>query len=144
MVDAQRKGTPMRTDTVAQRLATLVQARQNCAKSGNTEWHARHGERAEALVRERMPSGSGFDNGTTLDLDRSSGDKLVFVTSFHHMDESGGYAGWTDHTVTARASFIHDVALAISGRDRNQIKDLIHDAFHHALTLPAPADRADD
>ena len=62
-------------------------------------------EKAEALVKEHMPSGSGFDCGTQLAWEKmSSGGttikwngKLVFKTSFHHMDEHGGYDGWTEY-----------------------------------------------
>lgn len=51
-----------------------------------------------------MPSGSGFDAGTRLDEDKTNDSRLVFTTAFHHMDEHGTYAGWTEHTVTVRAS----------------------------------------
>ncbi len=121
-------------------LANKVQAMANCHKSGNEEWLAKHGEMAEALVREFLPSGSGFDNGTSIYLGNSTGEKLVFATSFHHMDEFGSYDGWSDHTVTVRPSMIHDIVLTISGRDRNDIKDYIHEAFHSALTAELSRD----
>lgn len=126
------------TQTIAERIANLLQARVNCVKHDHPEWYVRHTDRLEWLVRETMPSGGGFDYGTTLDLDRSTPDRLVFQTSFHHMDEMGGYDGWTQHTITARPSFVHRVALTISGRDRNQIKDMIADSFSHTLGLVAP------
>lgn len=115
------------------RLATLCDAALRCAKTGNDEWRERHTEKVTTLVREHMPSGSGFDNGTVLDSDLSTGEKLVFHTSFHHMDEHGGYDGWTDHTVTVRGSLMHGFTMTISGRDRNDIKEYVHECFDVAL-----------
>lgn len=56
-------------------LACLVFARLNCLKDDyNKEWAAKHKDRAEALVKEHMPSGSGFDSGTTLNWEASNPD----------------------------------------------------------------------
>lgn len=117
-------------------LAGLVLARQNCIESGNTEWLGRHTDRLESLVKEGLPSGSGFDAGTTLDLDASTPNKLVFETAFHHMDAHGFYDGWTHHTVTVTPALHVGIAVKISGRDRNAIKDYIGEQFYAALTAP--------
>lgn len=114
-------------------LAALLVAQANCRKSGNTEWLERHGDRISELMRN-APSGSGFDSGTKLDADKSKPDKLVFTTSFHHMDESGGYDGWTDHEVIVRPSLMSGFDLRITGRDRNGIKEYIAEIFHSFLT----------
>jgi len=114
-------------------LARTVRAYENCAAKENVEWRHKHAERLGTLVREHMPSGSGIDNGTSLNLDKSTGEKLVFETSFHHMDEHGGYNGWTDHTVTVTASLMFGVNIRISGRNRNDIKDLLHEEFQLSL-----------
>ena len=92
-----------------------------------------HETTIERLVKDFMPSGSGFDSGTKLDLDASHADKLVFTTSYHHMDESGSYDGWTEHTVTVTPSLAHAFNIRISGRNRSDIKDYIHQAFSDAL-----------
>jgi hypothetical protein len=126
------------TRPLYQALASKVSARIHCATTGKDEWLLRHRDDADALVRERMPSGSGFDNGTTLDWDKSTGEKLVFNTAFHHMDEHGGYIGWTEHTVTVKPSLMSGIDLTISGRDRRQIKEYIHECYYLALTLPEP------
>lgn len=120
---------------LAFRLAELVQARANCLARdpANDEWAERHEGRALKLVRDMMPSGSGFDNGTTLDLDKSTGEKLVFSTAFHHMDSHGGYIGWTDHIVTVTPSLLFGYTLKVSGRNRRDIKDYIADSFSHNL-----------
>ncbi len=114
-------------------LASLVQARANCAESHNEEWFVRHTERALKLVSEYMPSGSGIDNGTKLDIDISGPNKLVFLTSYHHMNDCGYYDGWTEHTVIVTPSLQHGFEVRITGRDRNDTKEYLHDVFCEAL-----------
>ncbi|MDE1767243.1 MAG: hypothetical protein KGI27_13375 [Thaumarchaeota archaeon] len=121
---------------VYEEIAGLLLAMANCQKSGNTDWWDKHSERLDSLVKEAMPSGSGFDNGTTLDVS-SAPEKLVFNTSFHHMDENGFYDGWTDHSVIVTPSLFHGLNIRVTGRDRNQIKEYIVDAFDSALQLDA-------
>jgi hypothetical protein len=127
--------------TLANALANRVQARKNCENkhalgnsTGNHHWYAEHARQADRLAKEHLPSGSGFDSGTRIDWDKSTGEKLVFITSFHHMDEFGGYDGWTDHVVTVRPSLVYGLSLTIGGRNRNDIKELIHQAFDAALS----------
>lgn len=115
------------------RINELIMQRANCQRSGNTEWYGRATDELERIAREYLPSGSGWDSGTTIDLDRSTADRIVLTGSFHHMDEWGGYAGWTDHTVTVRPTFMGQIELTISGRNRNGIKDYLHDMFYWAL-----------
>ena len=91
-------------------------------------------EEIERLVREHMPSGSGFDAGTTLNFERSTPEKLVFDTAYHHMSEHGFYCGWTDHRVTVTPSFDSGYNLRVSGRDRNDTKSYIEDTFRAALS----------
>lgn len=125
----------MAQDKLFRALAQLVDARLNCLKKRpvNQEWAERHEETIERLVKRYLPSGSGFDNGTTIDLERSTGNKLVFDTSFHHMDDGGSYSGWTDHVVTVKPQLSTSFALSVGGPNRNDIKDYIGDAFHSAL-----------
>jgi hypothetical protein len=115
-------------------LASIVDAMHTCQRNPAQygEWADKHAETISALVRNHMPSGSGFDCGTTLDTELSHAEKLVFTTSFHHMDENGYYCGWTEHTVIVTPSF-SGFNLRISGRNRNDIKEYIHDAFSSAL-----------
>ncbi len=113
-------------------LAGTIQARKSCLASGNTEWFDKHTETINKLV-DKLPSGSGFDNGTKIDLDASHADKLVFYTSYHHSNESGMYDGWTDHTVTVTPSLVNGFNLRISGRNRNDIKEMMYEEFDYAL-----------
>lgn len=110
-------------------IAGMLQAKLNCEATGNIQWRNRHGWRIEELVKEHAPSGSGFDNGTRLNFAESKPEKLVFDTSFHHMNDGGVYDGWTDHKVIVTASLVHDYDIRVTGRDRNGIKDFIGETF---------------
>lgn len=122
---------------VFQAIASAVQARINCIANNNTEWRDKHEERAEILCKEFLPSGSGFDCGTKIDFDKSTGEKLVFTTSFHHMDENGMYGGWTEHEIIVTASLQFEISLRIIGRDRNNLKEMMYEQFQYALTREA-------
>lgn len=116
-----------------QELAMLVAARLTCIARGNTEWVDRHETEIDRLVKTYLPSGSGFDLGTNIDLDKSTGNHLVFSTSFHHMDEHGGYDGWTSHGVRIDPDLASGFTLKVYGRNRNDIKDYIGDVFQAVL-----------
>jgi hypothetical protein len=77
----------------------------------------------------QMPSGSGFDSGTQFDYDKSTPEKLVFHTTFHHMNENGMYDGWTEHTVTVTPSFVLGYHVKITGRNKNNIIEYINECF---------------
>lgn len=124
---------------VYQAIASALVAIRNCQKSGNVEWEERHGDNIAALVRQHLPSGGGFDAGTTFDLESNLDDKrerLTFITSFHHMDSNGSYAGWSEHKVILTPSF-SGFHMKVTGRDRNAIKDYIGDTFYNALEAAA-------
>ena len=119
--------------TLAQQIASLCVARRNCIESGNNEWQSNHSETLERIAKDYLPSGSGIDNGTTIDIDATSFTKIVLETSFHHMDEYGGYDGWTSHKITIKPSFL-GLDITISGKNRNDIKDYLHDVFSSCLS----------
>jgi hypothetical protein len=115
-----------------QTLARAIGAYKRCIKSNNTEWLDKWKTLIGALV-ETFPRGSGFDNGTTLDLDHSNDNCLYFDTAFHHMNESGMYDGWTTHSVIVRAHLGLEYTLKITGHNRNAIKEYIAEQFQYAL-----------
>jgi len=120
----------MKTQTVLRALASALVARANCAKSGNAEWLAKHEATIEEIAAHFLPSGSGFDSGTKVDMDRSNGQTwIVLTTSFHHMNEGGMYDGWTHHEVKIVPNLLHGFDLKISGRDRNAIKEYMYETF---------------
>ena len=119
---------------IFQQIASALIAANNCEASGNTEWRTRHHETIEHLVRDHLPSGSGFDAGSHLVLSNSSDDRLAFSTSFHHMNGDGYYEGWTHHMVIVTPSLASGFDLEVTGEDHNDINDYIGDAFHNALS----------
>lgn len=86
----------------------------------------------EMWIKKHAPSGSGFDQGTQLDFDSCKKNRIVFTTAFHHMDEHGGYDGWTNHTVVVYPAF-DGFDIRVTGRNRNDIKDYVQSTFHHWL-----------
>lgn len=124
------------------KLAALLLQWTNCILNDNELW--RH--RCAFSIREIMmnaPSGGGIDYPIQLaDFDYSGdyapaeykGGPLRFIVDFHHMDESGGYDGWTRHIVTVRAHLSLDFIVTISGRDKNGIKDYLADVFNYWLS----------
>ena len=124
---------------IYQRLATLVQAYANCCNNGNTEWQRKHGDAINAIIRNTAPSGSGIDCGTLFDIGDSLvqtkagnlkfNNRLLFLASYHHMDENGMYDGWTEHYITIRPDLRSGYTMAVSGRDRNQIKDYLTEVY---------------
>lgn len=118
-------------------LAILVDARRSCIEKGAadphySEWSIEHQAAISDLVFKYMPRGAGLDSGTSIDMKKSTPEKLVFTTAFHHHTESG-YAGWTEHPITVRASLIHGLWFTVSGRNRNDVKDHLMDVFDDAL-----------
>ena len=122
--------------TLIQHIATIVDAYHTCVRTNEQIWRNRHLARLQTIERCCLPSGAGFDNGTTIALDASNADKIVFATAFHHMNDNGFYTKWTQHNVTVRPSFIHGVDIKISGRDYRGIKDYIYETFELALNTP--------
>lgn len=122
----------METKKLYVELARLCEAYSNCVRSNNQEWLVRHTERIQSL-EQYLPNGSGFNSGTKLDIEASGAGKLVFTTSFHHMNDNGYYDGWTTHIVTVKPSLARDFKLSISGPNRNGIKDYMHEVFSSCL-----------
>ena len=113
-------------------IANALQAKRNCEESGNWEWRDKWNEKLDSY-QELLPSGSGFDSGSEIDIDRSKENMIYFHTSYHHMDEHGGYDGWTSHTVTIKPDFVYDFEIQVHGSNRNDIKEYIAETFTHIL-----------
>lgn len=96
-------------------IAKSVGSYHRCVESGNTEWQAKHKDAIEELCAD-LPSGSGFDNGSHIDL-----------------DQSGMYDRWTEHEVILTPSLEMGYRLKVTGINRNDIKDYIRDQFSYAL-----------
>lgn len=120
-------------EKIYQAIANRIQSINNCIENNNVEWLEKHKAKLYELVKNQMPSGSGFNNGTGIAVHMSDPNRLVFFTSFHHMNDCGFYDGWTEHKVIVTPDLSHGFNLRITGRDRNEIKDYIHEVFDYAL-----------
>lgn len=115
-----------------QAIASALIARKNCENTGNAEWLDRWTARLKRYDG-LLPSGAGIDNGSVLVKAESGDSVLVIRTSFHHMNESGMYDGWTEHQVTVRPSLLHGIVITVGGRNRNDIRDYLAETFDQAL-----------
>ncbi len=124
------------TETIAQLIARALFSIECEAKrpdAGGARFSEARRDMIETLCRDYLPSGSGFDNGTELDADRSTSGRLVFNVGFHHMDSNGFYDGWTHHSVIVTPSLVSGYDLRVTGRNKRDIKDYIAETFHAAL-----------
>ncbi len=120
----------MSAQTVIEKLAATLFTRTLFSQDEETKekWE----EKAEEIVEEYLPSGSGFDSGTKIIWEKTTKDKIVFQADFHHMDDNGYYDGWTEHQVTVRPGFL-GMEISVSGRNKRDIKDYILDTFRYDL-----------
>lgn len=110
-------------------ISRTIGARNRCLKgNGSAAWAATHAERLESWCKQYLPSGSGFDQGCKLSED-STPERLIFSAPFHHMNDAGMYADWTDHQVIVTASLEHDYSVRVTGRDKRGIKEYIGELF---------------
>jgi len=79
-----------------------------------------------------LPSGSGFDSGCKIDVEKSGESKVIINFSYHHMNNNGYYDGWTEHELLITPKF-NGWDLRISGTNKNQVKDYFYDTFNTIL-----------
>lgn len=118
---------------IYQTLANAVRILQN--PDSREDMRQMWSERLSQIERNLLPSGSGFDSGTALDYLRSTPERLVFTTAFHHMNDAGYYDGWSTHDVIVKPSLVFRLDIRITGKNRNGIKEYIAEQFYSALTL---------
>jgi hypothetical protein len=104
-----------------------------CMRQDRLEQMADAREELNHISDNILPSGSGIDSGSRIELEFHK-ETIKISTSFHHMDEMGGYDGWTYHLITVTPSLSGGVNLKISGHDRNDIKDYLLDIFYGVLS----------
>ena len=119
-----------RTKALASWIAETSDWAERAENNPNAQWGDIARTRLDELVN-MLPSGSGIDCGTK--LVSASATKIVLECSFHHMDEHGYYDGWTEHRITVRPTF-DSLDIHISGRNRNDIKEYLHEVYALALS----------
>jgi hypothetical protein len=135
LVLTHQQGSTM-TKTLTEAIAATLSARTNCIVN-STVWQDRH-EKTIKRLEQTLPSGAGFDRGTQIDLDRSTSHKIIFNTSFHHMNGDGIYCEWSKHTVIVTPSFLGRFDVRVTGRNVRDIKDYIAETFYQVLGEQAP------
>lgn len=130
---------------IYQHIATILEARDNCEKTGNTGWYAIWCDRLASIMKEFAPHGSGFDQDVTLN-EASTNGRLLFDAHWHSMDDNGSYAGWIHFQIIVSANMAHGInmAIAVTSDDRDDdekardpadesIADYVGDVFHTFL-----------
>lgn len=118
---------------IAREIDRLARANAHNLETVGKAWANDAQETLDYIQADILPSGSGFNSGCQIDLDESTAQRIVIRTSFHHMNETGYYSGWTDHRVTITPCLIWGHVLKISGKDKNGIKEYIGDVFANCL-----------
>jgi len=121
-------------------IATLINARNNCLQNNNNDWLVKREQKLERIAKNLLPSGSGFDCGTKIDIDKSKDDKIILTTSYHHMNDVGMYDGWNDYVITLKPSLVFDFELKIKGVNRNDIKNYMYEYFQDVLSQEIETD----
>lgn len=117
---------------IYQRIASTLTARQISGEKLKIEWFDKHTETIENIVKKHFPSGSGFDNGTAFNFEKSTPNRLVFDTGFHHMRD-GYYTAWTTHQIIITPDLATDFDMRVTGKNLHGIKDYIAECFTGAL-----------
>lgn len=134
-----------------QAIATALEARRGLEDAenhtaGNREWFERWTARLDDMAANWLPSGSGFDCGTKIDVDAKAG-RIVLDTEYHHLGEHGMYTRWTAHSIIVTPNLAHGFDLRVTGVNHNDIKSYIGELFHSVLDGafdPVTEWRADD
>lgn len=125
-------------DSKVQRLARLIVARVNCIDNDNGNWADQH-EVGIEMILATLPAGSGIDSGNEVDYDKSSINRIVINSSFHVMNDQGGYDGWIDYRVIITASLMFGFDVNIVGnfssnKNAHGLKDSLVDLYSDSLS----------
>ena len=100
------------------------------------EWYDRVCWRLDRLI-DMLPHGAGINSTSEIidyNMDKNGNCTMVsFRSDYHHMNADGYYDGWTQHTVKVYPDWA-GVRLNITGRNRNDIKDYLHETWDYALS----------
>ena len=129
---------------VYKQIASVFMAYSHCVHSGNNEWIEKHEKRLNDIMENYMPSGSGFDVGICFDFEKSKDNRLVLQSSYHLMNEHGGYDGWIDFEIIIKPSLAFVFTIDVKGpfsrlKSRyTMLKDYIIETIEIALQAKQP------
>ena len=130
-------------------LDAAVIARRNCSYpiAPKPTWENKWDDLIQYICKNHLPSGSGFDCGTTVVEDECvSGKKLVLKFDYHHMDEHGYYDGWSSHKVIVTPYF-DGISVTVKGalpRKYRNDKEYFGDTLMHHLTSTIAQSKIDE
>ena len=81
-------------------------------------------EQMEDLVKNYLPSGSGFDGDISID-EKSTDEKIIIRVEYHHMDINGFYDGWSTFKVIITASMAYNYCVQVKG------ESVVRKYFYH-------------
>jgi len=114
-------------------LANSIQAYKNCIQ-GQNPWRGKWRDNVSYCEENHLPHGSGIGD-CKVDIDKSSGNKVVIFSDYHVMDENGFYDGYIDFSVTIKPNLLFDFTLEIKGKfgKYQDIKDYLYEVFEQDL-----------
>jgi hypothetical protein len=126
---------------------SLITAIEHCKATKNETWEDRHRERLREIEQNLLPSGSGFDSGSTVDLERSNRDRIIINSAFHIMNECGYYDGWIHFEVIVQPTF-SGIDVTVKGpfakTGVTELKEYIEQVFYHDLTYEIQPEEVSD
>ena len=123
-------------------IAQTASALKNCEKSGNVDgWLQRHESKLDRIAQDYLPSGSGIDCGTKINLRHTNDRQIILTGNYHVLNDVGYYTHWIDYTVYVLPSLIGHIDITIAGDFFNEegeedenLKDYLYDIYHECLT----------
>jgi hypothetical protein len=85
-------------------------------------------------LNSKLPSGSeiGFNEGPTIELNKSRPERLVFSAKYYHTDRE--YRDRiTTHGIIVTPSLVNELKIIVTGENYENIKDYIEAVFWDAL-----------
>lgn len=118
--------------SIIPQLAGLVGARLGSLDNASG-WTDTYEAKIEEII-DGLPSGSGIDNGHTIDYDESSSEKIVINSAYHLMDENGYYRRWIKYRVIITASLQFGFSVAVRGafsrhKNGNNVLEYLEDLY---------------
>lgn len=117
--------------TVIQRLAVLADRVNNLQQISHESLCDAENELDE-FVRTYLPSGNGFDRGTS--IKSYSNNEIILEAPYHLMNDNGVYVGWIDFIIEVKARFI-DIKLTVTPdvKDEYYVTDYVADTMYDAM-----------
>ena len=121
-----------------QELASLLKWR----KTVNEEYQKQLEDKLDILTNY-LPSGSGFDDGSVVDVNKSNNNKIIIHSAYHHLDNNGFYDGWSNFSIIIKPDLMFGFTLTLIGNTtirkyfdcdfRNYVIDIFSDTLHKKI-----------